>query len=212
MKYALRSFGIECDHVIFQANNNNNLGEGAAAKQQDRFEFTKRQYLQTRREVEARKEKERLEEEARTGVILYPAPPHDVLLGRGRPNQEFSGNRRFAELVDSQMDRYRSCRGPFEKTCVIMDVVKIVHDEGGRFLIRRSDGWEVVSDAAARKKAGGTFRTRLGLVAAAAAATKRGSDSPPTVVASYVVAAAVPSSTEGNKRAKRKYDDASGTL
>jgi hypothetical protein len=148
MSYSLLTFGIQC-HFLHENNGTSEI---------------QRQYLQRRMEIEKREKEDRAKEEAWTGVILYPAP-YDVLLGRGRPNQEFSGNRRFAVLIDSQMERFQNCSSQFEKTCVIMDVVKTVHDSGGRFLKRRSDGWEVVSDSVARKKAGGTFRTRTELAA-----------------------------------------------
>eukprot|EP00339_Tiarina_fusa_P009404 CAMPEP_0117018054 /NCGR_PEP_ID=MMETSP0472-20121206/13999_1 /TAXON_ID=693140 ORGANISM="Tiarina fusus, Strain LIS" /NCGR_SAMPLE_ID=MMETSP0472 /ASSEMBLY_ACC=CAM_ASM_000603 /LENGTH=470 /DNA_ID=CAMNT_0004722569 /DNA_START=147 /DNA_END=1559 /DNA_ORIENTATION=+ len=177
MRYSLLTFGIQCEGLLSA------VDEVADMKPEILLA-----YREGRLELERKLEDKRNADAERTGVILYPAPT-DVLLGRGRPYQDFSGNRRFAELIDTQMTRFRSCRSQFEKTCVIMDVVKTVHDSKGRFLKRTAVGWEVISDEVARKKAGTTFRTR-------------------TVLA----ARETPSSVPSNRGAKRmKMDPSPGT-
>jgi hypothetical protein len=194
MSYSLLTFGIECDCL-----RDENKVEIAVE------EIRRTQHLQRRMEIEKREEEERLIVEARTGVILHPAP-NDVLLGRGRPNQEFSGNRRFVDLVESQMERFRKCSQQWEKTCVIITVVKMVQDTGGRFLSRRTDGWEVVNDAVARKKAGGTFRTRLELAAAAATVYSEPPPTPHTPLSSSSFSSSSIASFEDRAAKRVKYN------
>jgi hypothetical protein len=90
--------------------------------------------------------------------IDFPSK-RDVLLGRGKPYQAYSGNVMLAQLVDSRRDEYnRASR--FEKTCISMDMVKAVKECNGRFLQRdeSSGGWVKVEDCAAREKISFVFR------------------------------------------------------
>ena len=92
-------------------------------------------------------------------IIEYPGP-NDVLLGRGRPFQEYIGNRQFISLVEAERERYQRTEDKFEKTCISIDIVKKIQDIGGRFLDRTEEGWEVVNDVTAREKASRAFRAK----------------------------------------------------
>ena len=151
MRYSLLTFGIHCEGLL------------PTVGGEDEKPAILKEFYERRLEIERCHEEQRLKDEARTEIIIFPENV-DVLLGRGRPYQDFIGNRRFAELIDSQIKRFQSCESQFEKTCVILDVVKQVKNNKGRFLKRNSMGWEVISDEVARKKAGTTFRTRAGLL------------------------------------------------
>lgn len=90
----------------------------------------------------------------------------DVLLGRGRAIQEHTGNMRCRQLVASFRDRYdRGSKS--EKTEVVRLVVDGVHEWGGRFLDRNTDGgvWNPVTDEHARYKISHGFRNHKRLTA-----------------------------------------------
>ena len=119
-------------------------------------------YIQRRRAIEREEEDARTREEVSSGVIRFPQPA-DVLIGRGRPYQEFPGNQRFGRLVDSQLKAYQDC-SKFSKTCLSMDIVKTVQQYGGRFIEKTdADFWKVVDDSMAREKVSASFRTRAKL-------------------------------------------------
>jgi hypothetical protein len=135
------------------------------------------QYLQKRRVIEAGRKQLRLEpppppllssssssssqaNQQHSKLFIESPGPNDILLGRGRPFQEFSGNQILMELVDAQRSYYQSVDDRFEKTCLTMGIVKKAKDGGGRFLQRTTEGWEEVDDAIARGKVSHTFRTK----------------------------------------------------
>jgi hypothetical protein len=100
------------------------------------------------------------EEEGRPkDCIAYPRTT-DVVLGRGRPYQDYSGNQRLARTIDSYREQYSQANDTFEKTCITMNVVKRIHELKGRFLQRTSDGWKEASDDVARAKVSQAFRTK----------------------------------------------------
>jgi len=150
IQYSLGTFGIRCQGLLEDGREKTELVE---------------EYLQRRLNLEKAEDERLVQEEVGTGIIKSPAP-NDVLLGRGRPYQNFSGNHRFLELVDVYMERYLKCSSQFETSCLILDVVKSVHDYGGRFLKRTELGWEVVTEKVARTKTGASFRTRNAKVSA----------------------------------------------
>ena len=92
--------------------------------------------------------------------IDFPSPD-DVLMGRGRPYQEYSGNAFLATILNARRDEYNNA-DRFHKTVMSYDIVKAIHDRGGRFIQRdeSTGGWRVVSEAVAREKVSGGFRTR----------------------------------------------------
>jgi hypothetical protein len=133
-----------------------------AASDDGRMEIQRR-HIARRREIE-RKEAESLEqEESKSGTILYPQP-NDVLVGRGRPYQEFPGNQRFGRLIDENLDRYHTSSDKFAKTCMSMDIVKSTQEYGGRFIERTPSGWKVIDDVGAREKTAIGFRSRVSKV------------------------------------------------
>lgn len=93
-------------------------------------------YLKERKEKEEQWQIEQAEEERKTGHVLYPLP-NDVILGRGRPYQEYVGNQKLARIVERYRMAYQRAADRFEKTCISMDVVKSVYASGGRFLQKR---------------------------------------------------------------------------
>ena len=84
-----------------------------------------KKYIQRRKEIEAKELKERIERETKSGIILYPQP-NDVLIGKGRPYQNYPGNRRYGAMIDSNLDLYHKEIDRFAKMCLTMDIVKQV--------------------------------------------------------------------------------------
>jgi hypothetical protein len=85
----------------------------------------------------------------------------DVLHGRGRPYQEYHGNAFLSTILSARRDEYNMA-SRFEKTVISYDIVKQIHDRGGRFIQRdeATGGWTVVPEAVAREKVSSGFRTR----------------------------------------------------
>lgn len=81
----------------------------------------------------------------------------DVLLGKGKPIQEFCGNQRLATLVDNYMEDYNNC-SRIEKTTLAAKLVSTVKEYGGHFLSKESGVWISVSDDLARDKVSHMFR------------------------------------------------------
>ena len=99
-------------------------------------------------------------------VVVIPYPqPQDVLVGRGCPYQNFSGNQMLSHIIDTQyLETYRTQpTDRFGRTCLFMDVVKTVQTKmGGRFLERiENKGWMIVSDKVARDKVSSAFRSKV---------------------------------------------------
>jgi hypothetical protein len=90
----------------------------------------------------------------------YVAFPNrkDILLGRGKPYQDYHGHQRLAQIVDLYRERYRKATERFEKMCISTYVVKRIQESGGRFLQRKPEGWEEVSDLVALQKVGQALR------------------------------------------------------
>ena len=80
----------------------------------------------------------------------------------------------MGSLVEAQLKRYTSTSDKFEKTCIILEVVKAVRDSGGRFIqkVPESEGcwWKVATDKAAREKTCSAFRNKMGKSGSAARA------------------------------------------
>lgn len=121
-------------------------------------------YLTKQRELDA----QRLDNENaptrrdENGSTLILAPsPMDVLLGKGRAFQEFSGNLHMNRLVDHSLEAYKSAASKAHKTAIAIEIVRDIHNSGGRFLERRADGWKVVTDEVVqRNKITQAFRVR----------------------------------------------------
>jgi hypothetical protein len=154
MQYSLTTFGIPCKFLL-----QNDARDGIDTKKQ-----LHELYIHRRRVIEPEEENARVREELTSGVIFYPRPA-DVLIGRGRPYQEYPGNQRFGRLIDANLDLYHKCSDRFGKTCLSMDIAKTVQDYGGRFIERTKSGtWKVIDDVVAREKTAIGFRSRVSKV------------------------------------------------
>ena len=94
--------------------------------------------------------------------IQYPLST-DVLLGRGRPFQEFAGNIRLAEIIEEHREIYQQSKRKFDKTDISNRILKIIKTSNGRFL-KKDDAdegaWVEVSDEMARQKISHCFRSK----------------------------------------------------
>ena len=84
--------------------------------------------------------------------ILYPLE-NDVLLGRGRPYQEFSGNKKLASIIQQRKEEYQTS-SKLQKTELTNVILQEIKASGGRFLKKSDDGkfWALVNDDVAREK------------------------------------------------------------
>lgn len=99
----------------------------------------------------------------------------DVLLGRGKPLQKYSGNLNYHYIVEGYHERYETA-AKGDKADLAMEIVKKINSQGGRFLKQDEVGWTLISDDAAKSKVSHTFRNhriaaRTALKKAAAAVT-----------------------------------------
>lgn len=151
--YAMLSFGIRT-HDCFT------LGEGIMSPRYIEA------FIKERRKKEAEwREREWQFEKPTSRFALHPNP-NDVLMGRGKPFREWSGNMRLAKIVSLHALRYsESTKERIEKTVIAMQIVHMIeNDDGGRFLQRKMDGWEVVEDAVAKEKVSQALRTEARLM------------------------------------------------
>ena len=86
--------------------------------------------------------------------------PNDVLFGRGKTNQEHSGNVLMRSIIAEFIPVYQSATKAY-KGRIPLKVVLRIKQGGGRFLKRDTDfgWWFEVSDEAAREKISMSFRT-----------------------------------------------------
>jgi len=161
-------------------------------------------YTQRRRAFEQQETNDMIDQMKRSGIIPYPNP-NDVLVGRGKPYQKFSGNQILHELIRNEyLDAYERATERFQKTCILMTVTKVVQLRlGGRFLERTVEGWKITDDRVARRKVASAFRSSLAVCASSSAGsggspsksmdttTSRGVDNltpvPPTTTTSHGV-------------------------
>jgi hypothetical protein len=89
-----------------------------------------------------------------TGRIEIPTCV-DVVLGRGRPYQEYPGNIRLADIIDEHRTVYQASSRS-EKTTLSYKILSIIKDNFGGRLLKKCDGdvggWMQVSDDTAREK------------------------------------------------------------
>jgi hypothetical protein len=140
-QYSLAGFGITRDMLPLDKD--------------DKYDYQKfLQFVEQRRRIEA-------ESAARnTGQIHFPLS-NDVLLGRGRPYQEFTGNARLSAVIDKHGDAYFQGNRS-EKTALSSEIVRTIKDMNGRFLKRDENGrgWVTVPDEVGRLKISHSFRTK----------------------------------------------------
>jgi len=94
------------------------------------------------------------------GGIDLPIP-HDILLGRGRTFQDFSGNVRMRHAVVARLETYIESNKAGKQEC-FNQIFNEIKNKRGRFLTRRPDGfWEEVTEEVAKSKIAVAFRTTL---------------------------------------------------
>lgn len=114
--------------------------------------------------IEARKAKESLQKGStnNSDSIIECPGKFDILLGRGRPFQQHTGNLRLGTILDMNQKWYETADHG-SKWIVSAAIVKLVQASGGRFL-SRAEGetcWEVVEVEIAREKVAHRFRNRI---------------------------------------------------
>mmetsp|Transcript_20681 Transcript_20681/g.58899 ORF Transcript_20681/g.58899 Transcript_20681/m.58899 type:complete len:545 (+) Transcript_20681:480-2114(+) len=127
------------------------------------------EYLECLKEEEARAQSEMEERRRKQQQSIHPIcidrpDPKDIVLGKGRPSHNFSGNVRLSEIIDATyLDMYEQCRHG-DKGAICDEIVQHVHGWGGRFLKRcenELDGWLVVTNEEARGKVSHTIRSKF---------------------------------------------------
>ena len=94
------------------------------------------------------------------GITVATTSRFDVLLGKGRDIQNYSGNVRFRCLADIHLPRYEAANR-VQKAQIIDFIVDAIYESSGRFLKDNGNGsWELASYDEARAKAGKLFRAR----------------------------------------------------
>ena len=88
---------------------------------------------------------------------------NDVLLGRGRPFQLYSGNLALTAVIDRYRKRYALAK-KMDKKIITSEIVKKIRESGGRFLKKvNTDNpihdWEEVDFETSRLKVSHSFRT-----------------------------------------------------
>jgi hypothetical protein len=149
--------------------------------------------------------------------ILAPCKS-DILLGRGKPMQEWLGNLRLGSTLAGYAERHSSTamnrRGAKSDLCD--EIVRLLKQSGGRFL-KREEGaleWIEVDDIRAREKIGHGFRNqRLSLSKTALGLTRKSTGSGMSMSGSSVVAVeslsmAVPPNIHGRGKHRRSSMDA----
>jgi len=82
---------------------------------------------------------------------------YDVLLGRGKPLQKYSGNLNYHYVIETYHERYEAAAKGV-KAELAMEIVMRIKNQGGRFLKQDEVGWTVITDEAAKTKVSHTFR------------------------------------------------------
>ena len=90
-----------------------------------------------------------------------PPGPLDVVMGRGLEAQVHPGNLQYRNIIAERQKVYDKSL-IYEKTAIGKEIVRLIKESGGRFLIRQEDGhgWKLVDDKAARTKISSAFRDR----------------------------------------------------
>jgi hypothetical protein len=144
VQYSLMSFGIPLKNFPFDTDGNLRSESHPA-------------FIEQRIEIENAQK----QSEDHTGEIHLTG--RDVLLGRGRPIQDFPGNIALARLVDEHIEEYRgSTKRSGQKAALCERVTRLVLENGGRFVTRAKgpeEKWvEVDHFQKAVEKVGHNFR------------------------------------------------------
>jgi len=136
-RYALKSFGVDID--TFEMGGSTSLSDSVQG------------VIQRCRELDESQRK-------KLNARLLPRP-NDVLLGRGRPFQLYSGNLALTTIIDGYRAQYMSSKKMIKKT-ITSEIVESIRASGGRFLKKGSDvDWEEVDFETSRLKVSHSFRT-----------------------------------------------------
>jgi hypothetical protein len=94
------------------------------------------------------------------GRIDYPLM-RDILLGRGKPYQEYPGNKMLAQVIEARKEEYQNV-DRFAKICISIEIGKQMEEAEHRFLTRDKEtgGWMEADEGVIREKISGGFRTK----------------------------------------------------
>lgn len=139
-KYALGGFGIPTDKLPLdsQGNFSNNYME---------------EYLHKQGQIGG------LYRQACADRTDYPFR-RDIILGRGKPYQEFPGNTLLAEAIRRRLEEYQTV-DLFQKICLSIEIANEMKENGSRFLSRDQEtgGWVDADSKAIQEKISSAFRT-----------------------------------------------------
>jgi hypothetical protein len=139
LQYALRHYGVHLSSLC-------KAGEGLCSREHIEV------YLDHRRQKEA-EFRLREQRDDNQSCISNPSREYDILMGRGRPYQEWPANIRLVLIVAQHVPRYLQATRRIEKTSTIESIYEYVQNElGGRFLQRTDTGWEIGDESVAREK------------------------------------------------------------
>eukprot|EP00934_Nitzschia_sp_Nitz4_P005869 Nitzschia sp. Nitz4//scaffold28_size193895//21364//22833//NITZ4_001625-RA/size193895-augustus-gene-0.289-mRNA-1//1//CDS//3329545862//5859//frame0 len=141
--YLLRGFGIKADELLW--GDENDISAYVA------------DYIARRRRIET--ERKQMEEQKNKEQIMCPTSL-DILIGRGKPYQEYPGNLRLASLIAEFVGEYAHSDDKSDKTVLSLTIVQRAKALGSRFLQRTSMGWVEVDDSVAREKVVNALRVR----------------------------------------------------
>jgi hypothetical protein len=83
---------------------------------------------------------------------------YDVLCGRHKLAFNNIGNRRLRVTVSLSLERYLANPSRQDKTLVIISIVRLIEEIGGRFLKWKKDRWIELGEKQAREKVGHALR------------------------------------------------------
>ncbi len=118
------------------------------------------EWLRLHRDREIKEMEEGDGSEIHTKRTIIVPRRFDVLFGRGKIAKTHTGNLRALHLCEMNYPRYESSTtGKYGKTEVAEQIVRIIHESGGRFLKPETNGgWVEVEDDDAREKIAHFFR------------------------------------------------------
>jgi hypothetical protein len=136
---ALKTYGIPHHHIPLTA-------DGTTIKVRNHWEYLK--MLKTQ---------EQCIKQGKLDTVMLPMPL-DVLLGRGKPIVEYTGNLCLHALVEEYLPRFSNTKSRNEKSSLAVEIVRIIKSSPGRFLSKESGIWVEVDDMTAREKVNRQFR------------------------------------------------------
>ena len=91
-------------------------------------------------------------EVSRERALYSSYSERDVLSGRGGLTNRASGNRIYRRIIQHNKPIYRSITQKRRQTLFVLSIVQAIRASGGRFLKRRGDMWEELSEEEAMEK------------------------------------------------------------